>query len=494
MFSTGKSLIILLLGVGMSIQGCGQDRGEFASQSNGLMYSDTDMKMLTHMVDSLNLRFKVCDNSRTFYSDPQGKLWNLEFSSRVSDLKELRTDLEKNISLEQLLHKYRAELTRVDTSLFTIEIASHQGNNEVIYLRGNPSEGYDEEYILDRIKNKLEASKWFYRFEKKDKYDSFNHIYAYQIPQPLIQKPIPIEYARYIQYVDCMIDTNSEVFLAKKTDRLSGWLLGEEDDRINKYLNSKMHLKSKQKNVDYEFISEEKVKYAKEYLRTDAAFLKLINTEVDSCIKNDCGNDRLEDLAATFISKKKALELKRHRIVVGNCSQDQAPRIHARDIAILAAETNSWDIFLRAHLDIMNDRFDRVTDGSYAYAGRKTYLKELEELNLDVVDLILGLSLRADNLAEKHYVGTVWRLGWAMSESKDKNIFEEKVIQMMKDNRLDEFNRGLLLILYHSYLNELVDMNLANEKIRLIKKQADGFPEFLKTAILKMKEREKKTL
>ncbi len=49
--------------------------------------------------------------------------------------------------------------------------------------------------------------------------------------------------------------------------------------------------------------------------------------------------------------------------------------------------------------------FDRMSDGSYAYAGRKTYLKELEELNLDVVDLILGLSLRAENMAEKHYVG-----------------------------------------------------------------------------------------
>ncbi len=96
----------------------------------------------------------------------------------------------------------------------------------------------------------------------------------------------------------------------------------------------------------------------------------------------------------------------------------------------------------------MNDRFDRVSDGSYAYAGRKTYLKELEELNLDVVDLILGLSLRAENMAEKHYVGTVWRLGWAMSESKDKSVFEEKVMHMMKDNHLDEFNRGLLLILF----------------------------------------------
>ncbi len=175
MFNVRKSLITLLLGICICIQGCGQDRGEFASQSNGLMYSDSDMKMLSHMVDSLNLQFKVCDISRTFYSDPQGQLWSIEFSSRVNDLKELRNDLEKNISLEQLLNKYRSELSRVDTNLFTIEIVSHQENNGVIYLRGSPSEGYDDEYNLNNIKKKLQPGKWLYLFEKKDQYDSSNH-------------------------------------------------------------------------------------------------------------------------------------------------------------------------------------------------------------------------------------------------------------------------------------------------------------------------------
>ncbi len=109
----------------------------------------------------------------------------------------------------------------------------------MIYLRGNPSEGYDEEYKLNKIKKKLEARKWLYRFEKKDKYDSFNHIYAYQIPQALIQKIIPIEYARYIQYVDCMIDTNSEVFLAKKTDRFSRNRESEENDELKQIFKPK---------------------------------------------------------------------------------------------------------------------------------------------------------------------------------------------------------------------------------------------------------------
>jgi len=43
---------------------------------------------------------------------------------------------------------------------------------------------------------------------------------------------------------------------------------------------------------------------------------------------------------------------------------DESPRTHARAIALLAAETNNWDILLRAHIDIMNDRFERRSDGS----------------------------------------------------------------------------------------------------------------------------------
>ena len=85
----------------------------------------------------------------------------------------------------------------------------------------------------------------------------------------------------------------------------------------------------------------------------------------------------------TALSKRKQqnlLEKMRKTRVVGTCSMDSRPREHAINIAMLSAETTHWEVFLRAHLDIMNDRFERVSDGSYAWAGRKTYIKELEEL------------------------------------------------------------------------------------------------------------------
>ena len=187
-----------------------------------------------------------------------------------------------------------------------------------------------------------------------------------------------------------------------------------------------------------------------------------------------------------MISKEKVLELKRHQIVVGQCSQDMSPRYHARDIAILAAETHSWEIFLRAHLDIMNDRFQRNTDGSYAWGRRETYLKELEELNLNVIDLVLGLSLRAENVADNHYYGSISRLGRALAESKDRKDFESRAHEMMKDPELDEFNRGVIYIVYISYLNYLDNKKEAATLMEELKNNESSYPVLLRTAISKL--------
>jgi hypothetical protein len=87
----------------------------------------------------------------------------------------------------------------------------------------------------------------------------------------------------------------------------------------------------------------------------------------------------------------------------------------------LAAETAEWPVFLRAHLDIMNDHFERFTDGSYAWGGRKTYLKEIEDLNIDVPDLLLGTSLRIVDPSENHYFGYSGRLGRHWPRQKTGN-------------------------------------------------------------------------
>jgi hypothetical protein len=218
----------------------------------------------------------------------------------------------------------------------------------------------------------------------------------------------------------------------------------------------------------------------------------MVSAAADACIQHGTGSSPMEQLTNDFVSKTKALELMRHHRVIGSCSQDASPRYHARDIALKAAETNQWNIFLRAHMDIMNDRFERMTDGSYAYARRKTYLKELELLHLDIVDLMIGLSLRASNTATLHYNGTIWRLGWALTESKDGSLFEQKAKEMMKDERLDPFNRGLVFLLYQTYLYSLPDRIIANRKITTLKNELAVYAIDIQPAIQQLKLRDSK--
>jgi hypothetical protein len=470
-------------------------RGEFANNSNGLMYSDTSMAQLREMVNSLNLRFKSCEFNKTFYSYEQGKLWSVEFGSATNDLKVILKDLNKNLHFDTLIVKYKRFIKSTDTTQTIVRIknnAPEEDEEKNYYLCGNPLEGYDNNYVLSSPKKEIIPGKWIYEYDKKDQYNKAYSISCYFIPEPLIQKRIPKEYATYIQYVDCMIDTTASVFLSSGYSSRYGLKKLATVDALNQFLNQKLNISKKGNTDDFEYISSEKYNYAIENLKNDSEFARLVQEAAEECIENNTGGEMLEQLVAVFVSKAMALNMKRHRRVIGQCSQDQSPRWHARNIAILAAESNSWDIFLRAHMDIMNDRFERMTDGSYAYEGRKTYLKELEELNLNVVDLMLGLSLRSANVSDNHYNGTVWRLGWALCESKDKHIFEEKIIQMLKDKQLDEFNRGLLFVLLHSYLYRMEDIKLANQKIDFLKKEADQFPYTVKAAIYQLKQRSKK--
>lgn len=470
---------------------------EFGTSNNGLMYNEKTISALRHMVDSLNLRFKSCPAHPTYFSRPQATVWRVAFKSAKTDFRDMRRDMDAHMNFAAITQKYAQYIYTIDTVLTAVQITNAGDDSDkerVSYLLGSPQKGYEYDDAMSGPRTSI-AGKWRYYYSPKDRYDSFYRMECCFLPNDFVQQKIPDEYASYIAYVDCMIDTSTVVCLA---DRKSGSLfedkvLTPDMDALNDYLNRKMNVRplKKDDNYEYKYITDIKSNYAIAHLKADRQFISLLEAAANECTENNGGAGMISAMVKNCLSARKALELKRHQIVVGNCSQDQSPRIHAREIAILAAETNSWDIFLRAHLDIMNDRFERRSDGSYAYGRRQTYLKELEVLNLDIVDLMLGLSLRADNTAVHHYNGTIWRLGRALSESSHAVLFETKALQIMKDNRLDDFNRGLISMLYTIYLKYLPDVKMANEKINLLKKEVNDFPPFIASYINELKERTK---
>lgn len=177
--------------------------------------------------------------------------------------------------------------------------------------------------------------------------------------------------------------------------------------------------------------------------------------------------------------KEQLLDEMRSTQVIGGCSQDSRPREHAVNIALLSAETANWEVFLKAHLDIMNDNFDRMSDGSYALARRKTYIKELEELNINVPDLLLGITLRVENEAKNHYYGSVSRLGRAISESSNKTEFRTQILGMIEDNQLDTYNRLVAYFLFRN-INNYIDNEVEKaENKQLLEASIKKLPDFI---------------
>jgi hypothetical protein len=202
--------------------------------------------------------------------------------------------------------------------------------------------------------------------------------------------------------------------------------------------------------------------------KNDPRFKVLLQAAAEECLTNGGHEEDLEEYAGKYLSRKMELELKRHRIVYGQCSRDNSPRRHALNIALLSAETASWEVFLRAHLDIMNDRFRRNSDASYAQAKRQTYIRELEVLDINVTDLLLGICLMAENTGQNHYYGDIFRIGRALSETEHSQEVENRMLGMIRDTTLDDFNRLRMFYLfrnYNYYLNNKTQQHFNNAKL-----------------------------
>lgn len=187
--------------------------------------------------------------------------------------------------------------------------------------------------------------------------------------------------------------------------------------------------------------------------------------------------------ALPLVEQQKLLDRMRSTRVVGSCSMDDSPRVHAMNIAMLSAETTDWSIFLRSHLDIMNDRFDRVSDGSYAQQGRKTYIKELEALNINISDLIFGIILRVENPSKNHYYGRINRIGRALAETDNRNEIEQTMRSMIEDPELDDYNRVMIYFLFFNYCHHLEDEQLKVEAKQQLQAAITQLPNYLKNQI-----------
>ncbi|TGE06670.1 hypothetical protein [Hymenobacter fodinae] len=336
----------------------------------------------------------------------------------------------------------------------------------------------------------LASGKWIVEYEKRGYPKPY--VEAFYFPEGLSRKPLAKSYAMWVQYADCLVDTTAQIYLpaAKRT----GVRMPQKETASQAALLQFVHQQTKRPVVEYnDNISEEEQKAQwRAYREWDSLRLQkvdaiaqtprfrelLVKAATDDAALGTT-SDEFEEYVARYYSPARALLLKRSRRVVGGCSQDDSPRLHALGIAQLSAEAVNWETFLRAHLDIMNDRFERMSDGSYAWEKRQTYLRELEELDINVPDLLLGIILRIDNPSKNHYFGAVNRIGRALAETEQPRELEQRLLSTVEDSNLDAFNRLLAYYLFLNYNQYLTDKTQQRQNIATLNQSVQKLPAYL---------------
>lgn len=469
---------------------------EFGKSNNELIYSDSSLNQLKFIVDSLNIKFKTCKPNKTYLSKFQSKAHFI--SLKNGNIIDVVKDIEANISFNEFIKKYSKSQVEKELLVVKFKYKNYQEQDVIEFSSIEFDDKYNHEFNFEKDLKKYDEplkGKWIYRYYDKTKHSNAS-ISAFYFIEEFSQRAIPNNFARMIQYADFMVDTSTKIFYEKAYRSTLG-LRNEQPSKSKEFMDYIDKSTNKPKyNLDKNEINYEEI-YSENYHLWDSLklskvdslkihdekFNKLLNEAIKEAFTKGATSNEFETYVGRYYSKKTELELKRNRTVVGGCSQDNAPIEHAINIAKLSAETNNWEIFLRSHLDILNDRFERISDGSYAWDQRKTYIKELEVLDINVLDLFLGISLRIENPSKNHYYGNIGRIGMAISESKKAKNFETIMLQMVKDNKLDDYNRILIYNLFQSYIYHLEDKNRQSVNKMKLMTAVKSLPKYLSTQI-----------
>jgi hypothetical protein len=409
-----KKSATLLIGLVSTITAFCQD-GEFKVYPNGLIYSEKTMGKLSHIVDSLNLKFKSCNFNKVFYSKSQTFGYIVHVNK--SNIKEAKRDMENLISIDNFLKKYPNSTVEHDVLIIKNKYKNYKNQAVVEIEEFDLKSDNGFSITLDNGSHYFKdfSNQWLLRYREKTQYAD-ESLSAFYFPTNFQSVSIPQKYSQMIGYSDCIIDTTTTKF---KNILKSGWI------------------------------------------------------------------DLPENWTSLSAKKKvQLLDEMRSIRVIGDCSQDSRPRAHAINIALLSAETYKWEVFLKAHLDIMNDHFERMSDGNYAWERRNTYIKELEELNINVADLMFGISFRIENPSSNHYFGSIGRLGRAFSETKNRSEIEQSMLAIVSDKELDIYNRLLFYFLFLNYNENIRDEAIKKKNNDKLVAATKTLPNFISEKLL----------
>lgn len=503
-------IILMLALVLASSQAIAQD-GVLDLHNNGLLYSDAVIAQLRLTVDSLHERFRNLETgAHAYYGLPQASAHVVRLQG--ADLAAALADMEAGLAFEDFLKRYPQ--TEVEEGQLVLQQRQHGGGaifRQVLALDYGlqisapvyrPAQAAARTWRGVKSTWKTEISWTSDRESQKDE-----RVEAFFFLEDFRTQVLNEPYARMVAYVDALVDTSTHIYLS--ASRPSGYTrprVSAKADAVLRYADRVLDpprmlsykawrkLSKKEQAAHSERLrhwSATKHEQAAQILTADTVFMALLEDAIAHALLYGGTNEDFEFYVEHAYNKATALLLRRRRWVVGSCSADYGPQLHTTQIARLAAETGQWPVFIRAHLNILNDRFDRNSDGSYAEAGRKTYLKELEALGIKVPDLLIGANLRIRHPSTNHYFGDLARTARALAEAQAPQHTDARLQAMIEDEALDDYNRVLAYRLLWVYCHYLDGAGKAQVEERL-HTAAKSLPAYLKPIAMALSDHEDK--
>src|SRR5688572_23686207 len=202
---------------------------EFPKNKDGLIYSEQTMAKLKTIVDSLNLKFRTCELNKNYRGKSQALAHYISMEKR--NLKEAAKDLENQITFADFLKKYPK--AKIEKDQFVVKYNYEEDDKPVVAFSsisiGN-SEGHSLRFNKDLEKvNQPLKGKWIFEYEPKES------LQAFYVEEDFQAKPLPVAYARQVQYSNCMVDTSTALF-SESAFRSGRRSYSRESEKVNAFL------------------------------------------------------------------------------------------------------------------------------------------------------------------------------------------------------------------------------------------------------------------
>ncbi len=281
--------------------------------------------------------------------------------------------------------------------------------------------------------------------------------------QPWNYQKLDAEFADLISYAQCLVNAEIPIFLNHPSDQhkdeKSARQLIQYIDSLASlhYIDSTNWHKHKRRNA-----------WINNYATKDKYVINAYKTLIGKP-HNEFIHPTLEKLAYQLEDFKGILSFHRNHPITGSCSMDERPILQLEKIAKSAALNMDWDLFIKAHLDLINNRFSAFAYSSYGVANREAPAKSLESI-FDPTALFLGTILQYHQSYPKQYISNRFQIAKSLLLLSHREQAIEWLIDMSTSSGLDLYNR-LCIFDMLNYMHKIDPSSIHSSILKSIRAQ-----------------------